>query len=80
MTAELEGWLESTFDRLFPICRSIMGPGFRQSLEKHLAELRPFVLLPATAGAFADTVAVKVTLSPNTVGLFEVLTAVVVVP
>ncbi len=28
--------------------------GFRQSLEKHLAELRPFVLVPATAGAFAD--------------------------
>ena len=32
------------------------------------------------AGAFADTVAVKVTLSPKTVGLFAVLTAVVVVP
>jgi integrase len=34
--------------------RSDSKHGFRQSLEKHLAALRPFVLVPATAGTFAD--------------------------
>lgn len=29
---EEQKWLETTFDRLWPICRSLMGPGFRESL------------------------------------------------
>src|ERR1700686_224491 len=32
------------------------------------------------AGEFGETVAVKVTLSPNTVGLFDVITVIVVAP
>lgn len=38
--AELD-WLSSTFDRLFPICRSILGSGYRESL-KILSEDVPF--------------------------------------
>ena len=41
--------LENYFDRLWPICRSILGPGFRDSL-KILQELVPFETLHFSSG------------------------------
>ena len=39
-TSEIEEEIERYFDRLFPICRSIMGQGFQESLDI-LAEIIP---------------------------------------
>lgn len=41
--------LESYFDRLWPICRSILGPGFRQSLDI-LSEMMPMERLTFPTG------------------------------
>lgn len=42
--------LESYFDRLWPLCRSIMGPGYRESL-KILSELIPLSPLTFESGS-----------------------------
>jgi aminopeptidase-like protein len=49
---EIKKRIESYFDRLWPINRSIMGPGFRQSLDI-LAEILPFQRLKFETGTEA---------------------------
>src|SRR3989338_5252829 len=44
--------LESFFDRLWPICRSVTGPGFRRSLDI-LSEIVPFKRLRFPSGSRA---------------------------
>ena len=41
--------IDHYFDRLFPICRSLAGPGFRESLDI-LSEIIPFKRLSVPTG------------------------------
>src|ERR1700674_751052 len=60
----------------FPVLSRVTGlPKFTLSTRNWTVPVGVVV-----AGAFGETVAVKVTLSPNTVGVFDVVTAIVVVP
>ena len=45
----LETRIEEYFDRLWPICRSLAGPGYRESLDI-LSEIVPFERLKFNTG------------------------------